>query len=191
MSYKIEKTVCETSVGGGNWAGLDCWNGSRCFLKIRAGLESSRLGRTTDWVTIHVTYSCKADFIEGEARFFCCFVFLFFCSTLPLWHNPQLWARAEFHKNEQLWIRVKERRGNLSEELSVTASCRAQPADHIALFPHMMPLVTFYTCSIFPNMNSLSYLSVFVLLNLNLEEGTVPLLPPKWGLDEYWCCETL
>lgn len=158
-----KNTVCETSVGRGNWAGLNCWNGSRCFLKIRAGLESPRPGRTADWITIHVTYSCRADFIERERECFVSsfFLFFFFCSTLPLWHNPQLRARAEFRQNELLSEREawKPQRGV------------RRGANHITLFPHMMPLLTFYTCSFFPSMNSLSYLLVFVLLNLNLHKG--------------------
>lgn len=45
-------------------------------------LESFRLKGASDWVTIHVTYSSRADFIAGAQLSF----------TLLLWHNPRFFA---------------------------------------------------------------------------------------------------
>lgn len=166
-AYKIKKkTVCETSVGGGNWAGLNCWNGSRCFLKIRAGLESSRLWRTTDsqfmWPIVAGLILLRWESV----------LVFFFGSTLPLWHNPQRWAHAEFRKNEQLCITVKERRGNLSE----AASCRAQPADHFTLFPHMMPPRDILYLFHLPHYEQLILLICFCIVKFEFwrRDGSIP-----------------
>lgn len=62
--------------------------------------ESFRLKGNTDWVTIHVTYSSRADFIVGaEPR-----------STRPLSHNPWLCAQVELCTTGELWItqRIRE-----------------------------------------------------------------------------------